>query len=40
VALPADAREQLLAYVADPFADAVPLRHCATSTPAAMAAAP
>jgi CxxC motif-containing protein (DUF1111 family) len=33
VALPAAARAQLLAYVAYPFADPLPLRHCATSSP-------
>jgi CxxC motif-containing protein (DUF1111 family) len=31
-ALPADARAQLLAYVAYPFEDPVPLRRCASST--------
>jgi CxxC motif-containing protein (DUF1111 family) len=33
VGMPADDRAALVAYVAYPFADPVPLRHCATSTP-------
>ena len=32
-AIPASARAALLAYVAYPFADPVPLRHCAASSP-------
>jgi CxxC motif-containing protein (DUF1111 family) len=34
VNMPAADRAALLAYVAYPFADPVPIRHCATSTPA------